>query len=84
MQTVVLENIFEGEEIVNDQVVFGKKVGFFGKLFGCWHENLSRPFGQSSTAYRTCLECGARKHFNPETLKTYGAFHYPPIVREMK
>lgn len=64
-----------------DRIVFGKKVGLITKLFGCWHENISRPFVQEDTAYRCCLNCGARKHFNPETLETYGAFYFPPVVK---
>lgn len=64
-----------------DQIVFGKKVGLMTKIFGCWHENISRPFTQEQTAYRSCLDCGARKHFNPVTLETYGAFYFPPIVK---
>lgn len=65
-----------------DKVVFGKKVGVIAKLFGCWHENISRPFVQDKTSYRACLNCGARKQFNPETLETHGNFYFPPIVRE--
>lgn len=65
-----------------DKGVFGKKVGVIAKLFGCWHENISRPFVQGKTAYRSCLKCGARKQFNPETLETYGTFYFPPIARE--
>ena len=61
--------------------VFGKKMGLVAKLFGCWHENISRPFVQGQTAYRSCLRCGARKQFNPETLETYGAFYFPPPVK---
>lgn len=61
-----------------DQIIFGKKLGLMAKFFGCWHENLSRPFGQGKIAYRVCLTCGARRQFNPETLQTYGSFYFPP------
>jgi hypothetical protein len=64
-----------------DPFVFGTKAGLVAKLFGCWHDNLSRPFTQNKTAYRSCLECGARKQFNPETLETHGNFYFPPIVK---
>lgn len=64
-----------------DERVFGAKVGIFAKLFGCEHKNISRPFTAGGTSYRTCLQCGARKQFNSETLETYGSFYYPPIVR---
>jgi hypothetical protein len=65
-----------------DHFVFGQKVGLFAKLFGCWHNNISRPFVQGKTAYRSCLQCGARKQFNPQTLKTYGSFYFPPVVKK--
>lgn len=64
-----------------DPSVFGKKAGLFAKLFGCWHDNLSRPFAQNKTAYRSCLSCGARKQFNPETLETHGNFYFPPVIK---
>ncbi len=60
--------------------VFGEKVGLIGKIFGCWHEEMSRPFSQERIAYRTCMKCGARKQFNSETLQTHGAFYFPPLV----
>ena len=65
-----------------DRLVFGKKMGLPTKLFGCWHNNVSRPFVQGKTAYRSCLQCGARRQFNPETLETYGSFYFPPTVIE--
>jgi hypothetical protein len=65
-----------------DPFIFGQKAGLITKLFGCWHDNLSRPFTQGKTAYRSCLNCGARKQFDPETLKTHGDFYFPPIVKE--
>ncbi|MGI9036364.1 MAG: hypothetical protein ACR2GD_10045 [Pyrinomonadaceae bacterium] len=64
--------------------VFGKKMGLAAKLFGCWHDDLSRPFTHGKIAYRSCLKCGARKQFNPETLETYGSFYFPPVVTEGK
>lgn len=65
-----------------DRFVFGQKASLVSKLFGCWHENLSRPFVQGKTAYRSCLNCGARKQFNAETLETHGNFYFPPIVKK--
>jgi hypothetical protein len=67
-----------------DQVFFGQKLGLAAKFFGCWHDNLSRPFGNGKIAYRTCLNCGARKQFNLETLETYGSFYFPPTVKETR
>ena len=64
-----------------DERVFGAKVGVFDKIFGCDHKDISRPFTVEGIGYRTCLQCGARKQFDSETLETYGSFYYPPIVR---
>lgn len=63
-----------------DPVVFGEKLTLTTKLFGCRHYNLSRPFSQGVTNYRSCLDCGARKQFNSKTLETHGNFYFPPII----
>jgi hypothetical protein len=67
-----------------DQFVFGQKVGLMTTLFGCWHNNISRPFVNGKIAYRSCLQCGARKHFNPETLKTDKNFYFPPAAKDAR
>ena len=59
--------------------LFAKKVGLIGKLFGCGHGDLSRPFSQGKIGYRSCLKCGAVKQFNLETLETFGGFYYPSV-----
>lgn len=59
---------------------FGGKIGLVGKIFGCWHKRLSRPFTTRGASYRACLNCGARKKFDTATLKTYGPFYYPPNI----
>jgi hypothetical protein len=64
-----------------DSFVFGEKMGLVAKIFGCRHKNLSRPFTRDKTSYRSCLNCGARKPFNAETLETYGKFYAPPAVK---
>ncbi len=63
-----------------DRRVFGKRVGLFGKVFGCLHRELSRPFTRGNIGYRACLECGARTPFDNDTFKTFGHFYYPPEV----
>ena len=60
--------------------VFGRKIGFFGRLFGCYHKNLSRPFNKGDIGYRSCLECGARKRFDSDSLRTFRSFYYPPEI----
>lgn len=63
-----------------DRAVFGEKLSLLAKLFGCWHKDLSRPFAHGKTSYRSCLQCGARKRFNAETLETRGSFYFPPVL----
>ncbi len=67
-----------------DRLVFGQKMGLMAKLFGCWHNNISRPFVKGKTAFRSCLQCGARKRFNPETLETQGSFYFPPVIEKKR
>ena len=64
-----------------DKGVFGEKVGFFSKIFGCGHQDLSRPFSNGKFGYRVCLNCGARKQFNVETLETFGSFYFAPVEK---
>ena len=64
-----------------DNSVFGNKLGLAAKFFGCRHNNMSRPFGMGKASYRACLQCGARKQFNPETLETKGSFYFPPVIK---
>ena len=64
-----------------DKGVFGERVGFFSKIFGCGHQDLSRPFSNGKFGYRVCLQCGARRQFNTETLETFGSFYFAPIEK---
>jgi hypothetical protein len=64
-----------------DNIVFGKKIGFITRLIGCNHGNLSRPFSQNKTFYRSCLNCGARRQFNSDTMETHGNFYFPPVIK---
>jgi hypothetical protein len=77
----VLEQNFIADAVINrTNTNFGEKVGVAASVFGCWHNRLSRPFTTNRESYRACLQCGARKHFDSENLKTFGSFYYPPIV----
>ena len=58
---------------------FGRKLGLITRLIGCSHKNVSRPFVEGNIGYKSCLSCGARKHFDPETFKSNGVFYYPPV-----
>jgi hypothetical protein len=64
-----------------DPKIFGKKLGLIASLFGCRHKVLSRPISHGHTAYRTCLECGSRKPFDPETFESLDGFYQAPIVK---
>ena len=84
MQVVLKQNRISEALARRNNKEFGKKIGIIGKLFGCWHKDLSRPFSVQKSSYRTCLHCGARKHFDADNLKTFGPFYYPPIIRTEK
>lgn len=60
---------------------FGRKIGLMAKLFGCRHANIGRPITTGETAYRSCLNCGARRQFNPDTMETLGNFYFPPVIK---
>lgn len=80
MQTFFEQNKIAESILNRTNGAFGSKIGIVGKIFGCWHNRLSRPFTNQSGSYRACLNCGARKPFDTRTLKTFGSFYYPPIV----
>ena len=82
MQAVEIleQNLIADRYINRTEKVFGNKIGFFGQIFGCWHKRLTRPFTTQRSSYQACLECGARRPFDPETLRTSGVFYYPPVV----
>jgi hypothetical protein len=37
---------------------------------------MSRPFTRDGESYRTCLECGARRNFDPKRWEMVGAYYY--------
>lgn len=81
MMEAVLDQGIIAEAILNrTNGAFGSKIGVFGKIFGCWHKQMTRPFTNRNASYRACLNCGARKKFDTKTLKTFGPFYYPPAV----
>ncbi len=80
MQAVLDQNRIAEAYINRTKDAFGNKIGIIGKLFGCWHKQISRPFTAQNGSYRACLNCGARRHFDTRTLKTSGPFYYPPAV----
>jgi hypothetical protein len=74
----VLEQELVKPVITREPADFGRKVGFFTSLFGCWHKRLSRPMSDKSSTYQVCAECGARRRFDTEEFMAKGPFYYPP------
>jgi hypothetical protein len=81
MQGVLEQNLSVTQISEFSEEAAVRKVGLIAKLFGCWHKELSRPFTTKTSSYRTCLDCGARRKFNPENLKTSGPFYFPPSIK---
>ena len=84
MQDVMDQTVMIGAKTAEAEVSLGTRIGLVGKLFGCWHKRLSRPFTQNGgrkVSYRACLECGARRKFDTDSFKTSGPFYYPPKAR---
>lgn len=80
MQAILEQNQI-AESLNNKEIrSFGDKIGILARIFGCWHRNLTRPFTSGGEAYRACLHCGARKHFDTDSRQTYGSFHFPPEI----
>jgi hypothetical protein len=84
MEAVLEQNYIAKQNINQSEAVFGEKIGIFAKLFGCWHENLSRPFTYGKESYRACLHCGARQKFDAEQMKTTKSFYYPPTISHQR
>ena len=80
MEAVLEQNNLAELTKNRSEEIFGKKIGVFAKIFGCRHKRLSRPFSDKNSSYCACLECGARKHFDAETLRSSGSFYYPPVT----
>jgi hypothetical protein len=82
MEAVLEQNKISDTLNARFDKAFGKKVGLMAKVFGCWHKKgLSRPFTETNQkGYRVCLECGARRSFDPRTLKTFGPYYFPPAI----
>jgi hypothetical protein len=54
----------------------GQLSNWLTRVFGCWHSEMSRPFTHDNESYRTCLECGARRNFDPMKWEMVGAYYY--------
>jgi hypothetical protein len=50
--------------------------GWLARLFGCRHKEMSRPFSLKGQAYRSCVDCGARRQFNLDRWEMQGDYYY--------
>jgi hypothetical protein len=56
--------------------VTGRLNTLVARVFGCRHADMSRPFSRDGRTYRSCLNCGAQRHFNLGNWKMQGGFYY--------
>lgn len=61
--------------------VLGEKQGIFSRLFGCFHNRLSRPVTIGNVTFQYCSKCGARRQYDIETFKPFGGFYRPKIEK---
>lgn len=61
---------------LNSSSVTGKIGSLMARVFGCRHAEMSRPFSRDGRAYRSCLNCGAQRHFNLGNWQMQGNFYY--------
>lgn len=59
-----------------------RRAGLIGSIFGCWHRDMSRPLTRNGETYRACLDCGARRQFNPCTWELNGPYYFGPSSSE--
>lgn len=51
------------------------------RVFGCWHRDMSRPFTLEGESYRACLDCGARRKFDPRRWEMVGDYYYKTVMQ---
>lgn len=81
MQAILDQNMIADAINWEGENFLGEKIGFFGKMFGCWHKRMSRPVTRNRSTFRSCIDCGARRKFDMESFRTTGPFYYPPTVK---
>lgn len=75
MEAVVEHTGTDSSSLTANLVSLVRRVA--GRIFGCWHLNMSQPFSRGEETYRTCVACGARRRFDLEHRKMVGSFYYP-------
>ena len=64
--------------------VTGRLNTLMARVFGCRHADMSRPFSRDGRTYRSCLNCGAQRHFNLRSWTMQGGFYYnQPQLRQL-
>jgi hypothetical protein len=59
-----------------------EKQSFFKRLFGCWHQRMSKPVTIDKTTFCYCKDCGLRRKYDIETFRPQGAFYSPRPTSE--
>jgi hypothetical protein len=80
MEAILEQNLTTERVIDRTDISLGTRIGLLGKIFGCWHKEISRPFTNKKGSYRVCLDCGARREFDTKSFKTLGKFYFPLSV----
>lgn len=63
--------------------VLGEKQSIFSRIFGCAHTRMSKPVTIGETSFQYCSECGARRQYDLEKFKPFGAFYRPEIGKNL-
>lgn len=66
----------ENIEQTNESFITRKVSGWIGRMFGCRHKEMGRPFSNDGQTYRACLNCGARRSFSIRRWEMRGDFYY--------
>jgi hypothetical protein len=73
---VTLKQYGQGRAAAEPQGLTAQLSTLLTRVFGCWHSEMSRPFTRDGESYRACLECGARRSFDPLKWEMVGAYYY--------
>lgn len=77
MQTAQATLIHHSNSRPVETAGFGRALAeWLTRLFGCWHMELSRPVTRQGETYRACLDCGARRRFDPKKWEMVGSYYY--------
>jgi hypothetical protein len=76
MQAVAtLKGYSRREQSIRSDLTFAL-AHLIGRVFGCAHNDMSRPFSRHGEAYRVCIACGAHRRFDQKAWTSRGPFYY--------